>query len=86
MKAFTGAQSEAQLYNIGQPTPLDAASKVSALHWAVRAMKPTHPAFPFMVGVLRHLLEYGHCTEHQISVAGRTIKRLRLEMAAEFGE
>lgn len=85
MKAFTGASSDVQLYNIGQPTAEDASTDLGALHWAVRAMKPTHPSFPFMVGVLRHAVEYGSCTNHQLGAAGRVIRHLRAEMAAEFG-
>lgn len=86
MNAFTGTNPDVQLYNIGQPTPEDASTEIATLHWAVRAMRPTHPAFPFMVGVLRHAVEYGYCTNHQLGAAGRTVRRLRAEMAAEFGE
>jgi hypothetical protein len=86
MNAFTGTHSDVQLYNIGQPSPDDASTEIAALHWAVRAMKASHPAFPFMVGVLRHAVEFGHCTNHQLDAAGRVVRRLRAEMAAEFGE
>lgn len=85
MKSFTGTYGDVQLYNIGQPTPDDAASEIASLHWAVRAMKPTHSAFPFMVGVLRYAVNCGHCTPDQIATAGRVIRQLRVEMAAEFG-
>lgn len=85
MHSSKDASQDAQLYNIGQPTEIDAATEVGALHWAVRAMKPEHPAFPFMVGVLRYVVEYGRCTNHQLGAAGRVIRKLRQEMAAEFG-
>ena len=85
MPASTNDARVPQLFNIGQPKVGDWRNSTDVLHWAVRAMRPEHPAFSFMAGLLSYFLEFGTLTERQSACAVRIVRELRAEMFAEFG-